>query len=100
MYTIFGLTIAEAGATVTIIGGFITFISWIMNHFIFKPVTQSVNTLSQRIEEMNSSRKENEGKLFAIADDHTKEISRLDGRVNTIEVISQSNTLRLNNMEK
>lgn len=71
-----------------------------MNHFIFKPVTQSVNTLSQRIEEMNSSRKENEGKLFAIADDHTKEISRLDGRVNTIEVISQSNTLRLNNMEK
>lgn len=100
MNKIFGLEFSELAALVTVIGGFITFVSWVMNQLIFKPVTQSVNTLSDRIEEMNISRKENEGKLFNITDDHTREITRLDGRVNTLEVMNQSTTMRLDRMEE
>lgn len=98
--TILGLTIAEVGTLVGLVVVLVSFVSWNMNHFIFQPISKSMDTLSQRIDEMNTSRKENERKLFEVTDDHTKEITRLEGQVNTISVIAQANTLRLNNMEK
>jgi hypothetical protein len=96
---IFGLTFAELSAITVFIGALFGGIGWAIR-ITLNPLHKAIEELSKDIKDLNQSRKENEGKLFSITEDHTKEISRIDGRVNTLEIMNQSTTLRLDRIEK
>lgn len=98
MHQILGLSPTEWAAIFTMFSIVVGSIIGIIKYFklsITEPLYERMDRLSDSIDEMNQSRKANEGKIFNTLDDHTKEIGEIYGRVNTLEVITQSNTTRL-----
>ncbi|WP_339011347.1 hypothetical protein VNN41_06350 [Lactococcus garvieae] len=98
MHNFFGFSLAEWGLISAFISGIFGGCMGLIRYFklsITAPMTKAIDELRLDIKDFNSSRKENESKLFKLTDDHTKEIGELYGRVNTLEVITQSNTTRL-----
>ena len=95
-----GLTIVEWVGIFTLTGIFVSMFSWITRTVALGPLRTDIKQLNEELKAMNASRKENEKHLFKVTDDHTKDIIKLEGRVNTIEVVNNSNTLRIDRMEK
>lgn len=98
LHNILGFSLAEWAVIVGLIGTVFGGCAGLIRYFklsITGPMTKAIDELRLDLRDFNSSRKENESKLFKLTDDHTKEIGELYGRVNTLEVITQSNTTRL-----
>lgn len=103
MHLFLGFTLAEwVAATVLfsfVFGGCATLIRYFKKS-ISEPMTIAIDELREDLKESRQQRKENEGKLFGITDDHSKSIIKLEGRVNNVEVATRSNTLRIDRMSE
>ena len=77
-----------------VFGGIVVIIrmlkSYISNPFeeALKQLNKTIQDLRDDLNESRVERKENDKKLYDISDVHTKEISAIKGRVQTLEVVN------------
>lgn len=108
MHVFFGYTLQEIVAVTVLMTFVFTICAGLIRYFknsISEPMKVAINELEAGLsglrEDLKESRelhKRNEEKLFDITDDHTKSIIKLEGRVNNVEVATQSNTMRIDRM--
>lgn len=103
MHVFLGFTLAEWVASVSlftfVFGGCASLIRYFRKS-ISDPMTLAIDELREDLKESREQRKENEGKLFGIADDHTKQLYNHEGRLNTLETITNSSVMRIDRAEK
>ncbi|WP_225666750.1 hypothetical protein [Lactococcus garvieae] len=103
MHVFLGFTLAEWVAAVSlftfVFGGCASLICYFRKS-ISGPMTLAIDELREDLKESREQRKENEGKLFGIADDHTKQLYNHEGRLNTLETITSSSVMRIDRAEK
>ncbi|USI66796.1 hypothetical protein LMK05_05825 [Lactococcus petauri] len=103
MHKIFGFTLSEWGVIFTLIslvfGGCMALIRY-FKASISEPLTRAIEELGRDLQESKKDRKENEKKLFEVTDDHSKELIKMNGRINTLEVSVNSNTIRIDHIEE
>ena len=98
MHEILGFNLQELGALTVLLTFVFSGCVGLIRYFrksISEPMKASIDELREDLRESREKRERNEGKLFNITDDHTKSIIKLEGRVNNVEVATQSNTMRI-----
>ncbi|MDG4968239.1 hypothetical protein [Lactococcus lactis] len=101
MHVFLGYTLQEWVAVTVLLTFVFTGCAGLIRYFrksISEPMKLSIDELREDLRESREQREHNEGKLFDITDDHTKSIIKLEGRVNNVEVATQSNTMRIDRM--
>ena len=89
------LTIAVLGLISTIFGGFAVTLRMLKRYIstpfenALKDLTDTIQDLREDLNESRSDRKEKETHLFRISDEHTRQISDINGRVKTLEIITK-----------
>ncbi|WDA70072.1 hypothetical protein [Lactococcus lactis] len=101
MHEILGFNLQELGALTVLLTFVFSGCVGLIRYFrksISEPMKHSIDELREDLKESREQHEHNEGKLFNITDDHTKSIIKLEGRVNNVEVATQSNTMRIDRM--
>lgn len=103
MHVFLGFTLTEwvaaTGLISFVFGGCATLIRYFKKS-ISEPMTIAIDELREDLKESRQKREKNEGKLFGIADDHTKQLYNHEGRLNTLETITSSSVMRIDRAEK
>ena len=103
MHVILGYTLDEWVAVTVLLGFVFGGCAALIRYFkksISEPMKISIDELREDLKDSREQRKRNEGKLFGITDDHTKQIYNHEGRINTLETITSSSIMRIDRAEK